>query len=219
KNVIGIKTIAETFMGNEPAYKVNAALPQLTISNKVDDGFEINVLSDIPFSEANAIARKYLLGKTFENGNKKVTINDLRLYGGDGKIVVETNVSGSMKGKLYFTGVPYYNDADSTIRVKDFNFEMHTKNALLKSANWLMHGTFVNMIEKRLVFSLADNIKSAKKMLQTSLANYDMGMGTTLKGRLDDLNVEGILLTKESIKASTVFKGKLNIQLNASLKK
>ena len=142
----------------------------------------------------------------------------MRLYGGDGKIIVETDVTGSLKGKLYFTGTPYYNAADSTIRVKDFNFEMHTKNALLKSANWLMHANFVNMIQKRLEFPLSSNIKDAKKMLQNSLANYNMGMGTTLKGRLDDLNVEGVILTRESIKASIVFKGKITILINPALK-
>ena len=214
KNIIGFQTITETFIGKEPAYKISNTPSQITISNKVDDGFEINVLSDIPISEVNDQARKYLLGKTFENGNKKITINDIKLYGSDGKIIVETAVTGSMKGKLYFTGAPYYDAADSTIRVKDFNFEMHTKNALLKSANWLMHATFVSMIKKRLEFSLGSNIISAKKMIQTSLANYDMGMGTKIKGRLDDLNVEGVLLTKESIKASIVFKGKLNILMN-----
>ena len=142
----------------------------------------------------------------------------MRLYGGEGKIIVETDVTGSLNGKLYFTGVPYYNSADSTIRVKDFNFEMHTKNALLKSANWLMHASFVNMIEKRLEFPLGSNIIESKKMLQKSLANYNMGMGTTLQCRLDDLNVEGVLLTRESIKASIIFKGKITILINPALK-
>jgi hypothetical protein len=218
KNTIGFKTITETFIGNEPPYKISPTPPQLSILNKIDDGFEINVLSDIPISEANTLARKYLLGKTFDNGNKKITINEMRLYGGDGKIIVETEVSGSLNGKLYFTGVPYYNPVDSTVRIKDFNFEMHTKNALLKSANWLMHGSFVNMIEKRMVFPLSDNIKEARKMIQTSLTNYNMGMGTTLNGKLDDLTVDGILLTRESIKASIVFKGKLTVLINPALK-
>jgi hypothetical protein len=218
KNTIGFKILTETYIGKEPAYKISPTPPQLNILGKVDDGFEINVLSDIPFSEANDMARKYLLGKTFENGKKKITINEMRLYGGDGKIIVETDVTGSLNGKLYFTGVPYYDAADSTVRVKDFNFEMHTKNALLKSANWLMHASFVNMIEKRLEFPLKSNLLEARKMIQSSLANYDMGMGTTLKGRLDDLNIEGILLTRESIKASIIFKGKLTIQVNPAFK-
>jgi hypothetical protein len=218
RNVIGFKTLTETFIGNEPPYKISATPPELNILSKVDEGFEINVLSDIPFSEVNTLTRKYLLGKTFENGKKKITINEIKLYGSDGKIVVETDVTGSMNGKLYFTGVPYFDAADSTIKVKDFNFEMHTKNALLKSANWLMHANFVNMIQKRLEFPLSSNIKEAKKMMQTSLASYDMGMGTKLKGILDDLNVEGVILTRESIKASIVFKGKLNIQVNPALR-
>lgn len=218
RNIIGFKTLTETFIGNEPPYKVSPTPPELNILSKVDEGFEINVLSDIPFSEVNTLTRKYLLGKTFENGKKKITINEIKLYGSDGKIVVETDVTGSMNGKLYFTGVPYFDAADSTIKVKDFNFEMHTKNALLKSANWLMHANFVNMIQKRLEFPLSSNIKEAKKMMQTSLASYDMGMGTKLKGILDDLNVEGVILTRESIKASIVFKGKLNIQVNPALR-
>ena len=218
RNTIGFKTITETFLGNEPSYKISSTPPQLNIINKIDDGFEINVLSDIPISEANTLARKYLLGKTFENGKKKITINEMRLYGGDGKIIVETDVTGSLNGKLYFTGVPYYNATDSTIRVKDFNFEMHTKNALLKSANWLMHASFVNMIEKRLEFPMGSNIIQAKKMLQASLTNYNMGMGVTLNGRLDDLNVDGILLTRESIKASILFKGKITILINPAVK-
>jgi hypothetical protein len=81
-----------------------------------------------------------------------------------------------------------------------------------------MHASFVNMIEKRLEFPLKSNLLEARKMIQSSLANYDMGMGTTLKGHLDDLNIEGILLTRESIKASIIFKGKLTIQVNPAFK-
>jgi len=65
---------------------------------------------------------------------------------------------------------------------------------------------------------LKSNLLEARKMIQNSLANYDMGMGTKLKGRLDDLTIEGILLTHESIKASIIFKGKLTIQVNPALK-
>ncbi len=213
-NVISFKTLTETFIGNEPAYSISPTPSQINIQNKINDGFEVNVLTDIPFTEANAMARKFILGKTFEGGGKKVTVNDMKLYGSNGKIVVETTVAGSIKGKLYFTGLPYYDAADSTIKVKDFDFELHTKGALLKTANWLMHGTFVKMIQKRIEFSLASNIKDSKKMIQKALSNYEMGMGTTLKGKLDDLVVEGVMLTHESIKASIAFKGNLNVEIN-----
>jgi hypothetical protein len=213
-NVISFKTLTETFIGNEPAYKVSPTPAQINIQNNINNGFEVNVLSDIPFTEATEMAKKYIVGKTFEGGGKKVTVKGMNLYGSNGKIIVAADVEGSVKGKIYFAGVPYYDIADSTIKVSDFDFELHTKGVLLKSAAWLMHGPIVKMIQKRLEFSMADNIKDSKKMLQKTLSSYEMGMGTTLKGKLDDFNIEGVMLTHESIKASIVFKGKLNVLVN-----
>ncbi len=213
-NIISFKTLTETFIGNEPAYKVSPAPGQINIQNNIDDGFEVNVLSDIPFTEATEMSKKYIVGKTFEGGGKKVTVKDLNLYGSNGKIIVAADVEGGVKGKVYFAGVPYYDAADSTIKVKDFDFELHTKGALLKSAAWLMHGPIVKMVQKKLEFSMASNIKDAKKMLQKTLSSYEMGMGTTLKGKLDGLEIEGVMLTHESIKASIAFKGKLNVMVN-----
>lgn len=56
------------------------------------------------------------------------------------------DVSGSYKGRVFFTGKPVYNPEKRTLEIAEPEFDIKTRNALLKSANWLMHGMILKKI-------------------------------------------------------------------------
>lgn len=218
KHNIGVKAVTECFIGKQAYNQELVPLPPLKIVNKLDDGFAITLIADIPFNIIDSIANRYLVNKTFSSGKKSVTINQLKLYGNNGKMMVEAVVSGSIKGKLYFEGLPYYDVATQSVKVKDLDFEMKTKNALLKSANWLAHGTIVNTIQEKLSFPLGDNINQTKDLIQKNIVNYKVTENVVVNGLLSKLDVDNIWLTPESVKAAVIFNGKLNVSLLKAVK-
>lgn len=212
KMSVGIKSYLETFMSTEaPKTTPNNNLPPLTIASKLDDSFLINVATDITYPVATEMARKQLQGKMFKQGKKTIIIKDIELYGSNGYLVVSVDVEGSARGKVYLTGIPYYDPEKQTISVKEFDFEMKTKNVLLKSANWLLHDTFLKMMQPYLSFPIGDKLADSRQMIQNQLSNNRIQKNILLNGNIQDLKIDTVVLTQESIKANAVMKGKITV--------
>jgi len=210
---IGIKALTECYVGKEPPTDSSSTLPNLKIVNKLDEGFSINLMSDIPFTTVDSLAKQFLVGKTFTSGKRAITINDMKLYANNDNMVVEATVSGSIKGKLYFMGKPYYDAEKSAIAIRNLDFELKTKNALLKTADWIAHGTIAKMIGEKMVFPLKDNIDQIKQQIQQNITNKEVVDNVIINGNLDDITIDEILMTPESIKLPIIFKGKLSVNL------
>jgi len=212
----GVRSVIETSVGSKPVSGTPGPLPKLQINNDIDDQVIVNASVDIPYSEINSQAARYLTGQTFSEGKRKVRIESVNIYGSNGKMVAETSLSGSLKGTIYFSGIPAFNTQDSTLFLKDFDFDISTKNFLVKSAAWIYQGGFRNMIAKQMVWSLAPEIKMFKKEINQQLKSYRLAEGVTLNGQVTRLMVTDIVLSQEGIKPFISAEGKLKVVFGSS---
>lgn len=207
----GMKSVLETFVGNRPSAKAPPPLPLLQINNDLKDELTINASLDIPFDEINLQTTKYAGGQTFSQGGRSVKVESINIYGSNGKLVAETRLSGSFKGTVYFKGIPAYNAKDSTLYLRDFDFDLSTRNVLIKSASWLYQGGFRNMIAKKMVWSLAPEIKMLFVEINNSLKSYPLAAGVTLKGQVNRITIDEITLTPDGVKPFVSAEGKMNV--------
>ncbi len=207
----GIKSVLETSVGPRPSAKAPAPLPQLQIKNDLKDELTINASLDIPFDEINQQATKYVGGQTFSQGGRSVKVEAINIYGSNGKLIAETRLSGSFKGTVYFKGVPTFNTKDSTLYLKDFDFDLSTRNVLVKSAAWLYQGGFRNMMAKEMVWSLAPEIKMLVDEINRSLKSYPLAAGITMKGQVNRISIDDILITPDGVKPFLSAEGKMNV--------
>ncbi|MFZ4401889.1 MAG: DUF4403 family protein [Bacteroidales bacterium] len=212
---MGVKSLVESYMGDEPKVIPNAGLPDFKMVKTMDNNFTINLLADISYKSADTLAKQFLKGKTFTQDKKSVTVVDIKVYGNNNKMVIGATLAGSLNGVIYFTGKPIYDSANSTVKITDIDFELETRNALLKTANWLLHNKFVKMIEPSLVFPLGNQLAQSKALIQKELTNNYISKNILLNGQLKDLNIENIFLTPESIKVAVNFKGNLSLSFEA----
>ncbi len=208
---MGIRSLVETYMGDEPKVIPNVDLPDLKMLKTLDNNFVINLMADISYKSADTLAKQFLKGKTFTQDKKSVTVTDIKVYGNNDRMVIGTILTGSLNGTIYFTGKPVYDSATATVKIAELDFELETRNALLKTANWLLHNRFVKMIEPSLIFPLGDKLAESKAIIQKELTNNYITKNVLLNGQLKDLNIENIFLTPESIKVAVNFKGNLNL--------
>jgi len=208
---IYVEGIAETSVGKEPSYTIRTALPPIKFENPDRSQFEINLMNQIPFSEADSLAARFLAGQTFSSGKKSITITGVRIYGSRGQLITETTVSGSIQGKLYFTGTPYFNKPDSTIRLRNFEFDVETRNILVKSANWLLNSKFRNVLEEIMVYPLGSDLLLLKTELENGLNGTELGMGFTAAANLKDIMPGDVFISPDAIQFPVIFKGSLNI--------
>ena len=195
-----------------PSGKV-AALPNIQSLKSPSDTFKVNLLADIPFVTINRIIKEEVGDSTFVFGTRRIRFETFRVYGTNGKMAVETTVSGSLKGLLYLTGTPYFNVADTTLRIKDLKFDFKTRNLLIGSASWLFSGKIERMVEKSIAIPFGPNIYGIETQIVQFFRHYPIGYGFELNGRLARLYVSDLFLSPESVKANVVFSGNLALSI------
>ena len=212
---LGINTLAETFMGAKPAASALIPLPVLKINEKMEEKFEVGLMTEIPFSQMKKIAMEQAGGKTYEfnDGKQKITVLDMEIYGHGDDLVVGTTLSGALNGKVFIKGKPYYDAASQSLKMKDLDYDLETKNGLLKTADWLAHGKFLKMMEPHFSIPVSAQLEEARKMIRENLTGDAMNKMVKLNGSLSELRPGAMFVRPEGIRAIIYAKGKLEVKV------
>lgn len=213
---LGLKTYIETAIGQKPVVATSKFEPEMYNVPKIADDFNINIVSFVTYPNAVKLLQQSLGGKVFEfqDGKRKVKIEQIDLWGNNGKLITALTLSGSINATVYLTGVPFYDPKTQQISLQQVNFELDTRNKLIKAANWLAHGTFTKMIENQAKFSIADQMKESMQKAQVYLNNYQISKGVFVKGKINDISPDKTYLTENAIVATVVAKGNMAIRID-----
>ena len=210
---LGVNAMIEANIGKKPAMPKRQPLPNYQQVSQIKPNFNIRLNVDVDMKKLKEIAQKEILGKTFEQGRKKVIINDFDIYGHDGFLVVAVHVEGAVKGTLYCVGKLHFDNNIQSLRITDFDFDMTTKNALMKTANWLLHKKFLNMIEPYLTISLKKEIDDVVQSSNEMLNGYAVMKGVVLNGKINSVTFNSIDITASSVIIRGSLKGSLNLEI------
>jgi len=210
---IAVECLNDVSFGAKPTFRENSILPPLRYVDDAPDDFQVRVATDIPFPEAERLAKNIMIGQVFESGKNKVKVEDVQLWGNNDRVVVNSKLSGSFNGNIYFIGKPAYNAQKNAIEIKDLDFHVDTKSFLLRSASWIFQGAIKNQMKKAMEYPLGEDIRALKTSLQESLTNYVIQPGVVLNGVVDSLTVENTLVTPTSIRVMLFSKGKVNVDV------
>lgn len=212
-----ITSDVECLLDNLPSSgKVNA-LPDIQQLKSPSDTFKINLLTDIPYATINRIIKDEMGDSTFVFGTRRIKFETFRVYGTNEKLAVETTVTGSIKGTLYLTGIPYFHPEDTTLRIKDLKFDIKTRNLMISSAKWLFSGKIERMIARSVAIPFKSNISETEQQISRFFNHYSLGYGFEVNGKLARLSVSELFLSPESVKANVVFSGNLSLGLVGAL--
>ena len=200
-------------MDNIPSSGKVTALPSIQPLKLASDTFKINLLTDIPFTTINRLITQQIGDSTFQFGSRRIKFETFRVYGTNEKMAVETKVSGSINGTLYLTGVPYFNEEDTTMRIKELKFDLKTRNVVMKSSKWLFNGKIERAITRSVVIPFKSNISGIEAQITRLIRHYPLVYRFELNGKLVRLTVSNLYLSPESVKANVVFLGNLSLGL------
>ncbi len=213
KHVSTIQGVAEIFTGKQPPSRINRVLPELTTAASLGDEFLANVVSYIGYEYLDSITRLMLVNTSYTFGKKKISITGVSVYGNENRMIIATDMTGSINGKVYFSGIPMYRVSDSSIILKDFQFSIQTKNILLKSASWLANSGIEKLISKKMAYPIGVEIRETYDMMAQSLNKYEIGQGFIMTGKLNGMEVQQPVLAPAGIIAPVSIKGKLSVKL------
>lgn len=211
---VGLKAQIESYMGSKPAVTKAIALPALKTTTSRPGAFNLNIAADATYTKISELAKTQLINKTFTEGKNSITITGLQLYGRNGKAVVEADVTGSIKGRIYFTGDMTYNPEKVAVEIQNPEFDINTKNALVKSANWLLNGLIIKKISPYLTYPVQQELDNARKEANKMLANYPVYNGIALQGQLNTLTVTAVNLIPGAVRLQANLKGNVKLKVD-----
>ena len=138
----------------------------------------------------------------------------MSIFGSEGRAVFVADVKGSVKGRIYFTGNMVYNPDKTAVEIQQPEFDLKTKNALLKSADWLLHGVILNKLTPFLTYSVKEDLDKMKAEANKMLTNYAVYDGVSLQGALNSVTVAGLSLVPGAVRISANVKGSTALSIS-----
>lgn len=201
-----------------------SALPAIFPPFRYDDrpaaekNFQLDIGSLVTYTEAERLAGESVLNETFESGGRSLTVNDIKLFGNNGKLIIELATTGSYNGKIYLSGIPEYDNRQNRLEIKQLDFTLETKSFLTKTASWLFKSTLKRKIQDNLNEVVTENLDSMRLQIEEQLSNQELAPGINLKGELDQLALGSTFLTPEGIEIVVSITGDLNLDVSGLTK-
>jgi len=193
-------------------------VPDITSFSR-KQGFNIYLDARLNYDSLTTILNQQVAGKQFDldKGPLKKTfiIKECKLYGsGNEKLIIKVNFTGSESGVIYFTGKPVYNKETHILELSDLDFDIQSKNALLKVADWLFSKKISTEIARQTKFDLTDYLDSAKNNLNGQL-NQEWIKGTRSYGNINSINLSGIYPLVNWLLIRTHCEGDLSVKIES----
>lgn len=222
---LGFRSDIAVITGYKPEPVELRPLPKLQLQSRVDSTFNLYFNANVSYAFATEYAKKEFVGKEmqFDNGLQLVTINDMNFFNNGDKIGMMLDINALLKngifkkkfkGVIYALGTPYYNDSTQTLSIKNFEFDIKSRDALVGTAEWLLKNNLRKKIEEKLNFPMKEQLEKAQKVADESLNNAKIP-GMKLKGKVDSIKPQSIKLSEENIQLIIQSTGRLNVLLNS----
>jgi hypothetical protein len=211
---LGLKCTMLTMVGQEPKNVFDKESVTFKPVATVPDKTTATVAAISTYESASRIITKNFQGKEFASGSRKITVQKVDLWSKDGKMIIALDMTGSINGSIYLSGIPNYNSVTKEIYFEQMDYVLNTKGLLTKTANWLLQGLILRKIQENCRYSIKENLDDGKKSLLPYLNNYSPMKGVFVNGTLNDFEFEKVELTNEAIIAFITTSGKLNIKID-----
>lgn len=211
---LGLKCSMQTMVGQQPKSSFNKDGIVFKPVTKVPEKTTATIAAVSTYESASRVITKNFQGKEFASGNRKIVVQKVAIWAKDGKMIIELDMTGSISGEIYLSGIPNYNTITKEIYFDQMDYVLNTKGILTKTANWLLQGTILKKIQENCRYSIKENLDEAKKNMLPYLANYSPMKGVFVNGTLADFEFEKVELTNDAIIAFINTSGKVNVKID-----
>jgi Domain of unknown function (DUF4403) len=211
---LGLKCTMQTMVGEQPEITFDKNAVSFKPVTKVPDKTTATVAAISTYESASRIITKNFQGKEFASGSRKIVVQKVDLWAKDGKMIIELDMTGSINGSIYLSGIPNYNTITKEIYFEQMDYVLNTKGLLTKTANWLLQGVILKKIQESCRYSIKENLDEGKKSLLPYLNNYSPMRGVFVNGTMNDFEFEKVELTNDAIIAFITTTGKMNVRID-----
>jgi uncharacterized protein DUF4403 len=212
---IYIGLAAKPLISSEKPQEHLTMVPNISdFSNRT--GFNIFLDAVLNYDSLSNIVTSQLKGKRFDlTSSKYIIVNECMLYGmANENLVIKVSFEGSEKGIFYLTGKPVFDPITKIIELSDLDFDIKSKNTLLKTAAWLFNKRIVNELKKYSRFDLTSYINTALISINQQL-NKEWMKGIQSNGRMDEIKIVNFYPLREHLIVRSNCSGTLSVKVDA----
>ena len=211
---LGLKCTMQTMVGLKPKNTFDRKDIQFKAVTKIPEKLTANIAAISTYESASRIISSNFRGKEFASGSRKIVVQNVSLWQKDSKIIIALEMTGSINGTIYLSGIPNYNSVTKEIYFDQMDYVLNTKGLLTRTANWLMQGVILKKIQENCRYSIKENLEEGKKSLLPYLNNYSPMKGVFVNGSTNDFEFEKVEVTNKAIIAFITTTGKMNVRID-----
>ena len=211
---LGLKCNMQTMVGLKPKSNFDRDAVQFKAVSKIPEKLTANIAAISTYESASKIISSNFNGKEFASGSRKIVVQNVALWQKDGKIIIALDMTGSINGTIYLSGIPNYNSVTKEIYFDQMDYVLDTKGLLTRTANWLLQGVILKKIQENCRYSIKENLEDGKKSLLPYLNNYSPMKGVFVNGTTNDFEFEKVEVTNKAIIAFITTTGKMNVKID-----
>ena len=211
---LGLKCSMQTMVGLKPKNTFDKTAIQFKAVTKIPEKLTANVAAISTYESASRIISSNFQGKEFAAGSRKIVVQKVDLWQKDGKIIIALDMTGSINGTIYLSGIPNYNAVTKEIYFEQMDYVLSTKGLLTRTANWLLQGVILKKIQGNCRYSIKENLEEGKKSLLPYLNNFSPMKGVFVNGTMNDFDFEKVEVTDKAIIAFITTTGKMNVKID-----
>lgn len=210
---------AKPIISFEKPVEQSSWLPNITDFNN-RPGFNIFMDARLNYDSLSNILSAQINGQSFDLNKgvvkKKFVFKHCSIYGsGNEKLVIKVDFSGTDEGTLYLVGKPVFDNTTRMLEIKEIDFDMRSKDALLKAADWLFNRKIVTEISRYAKYDLNSYIDTAKSRINQQL-NQEWMKGIYSRGNITDLKLAGIFPMSKHLVIRSNCSGYLSVKVESA---
>lgn len=201
----------------EKTATITTPVPDLSSSENAG-GFNIFLEAALQYDSLSKVLNGYLAGKRFDVTEgifkKHIIVNNTTVSGdSSGNLLIGIDFTGSFEGKIYLNGKPVYDTAKGSIEVQDLDYDLRTRNLLLKTAKWLFNKRIITEMKKYTSFDLSQYYDTAAVAMNQWI-NREWTKGISGSGKVEQLTLTGVYALPQHLLIRSNCTGKLSVQVS-----
>ncbi len=209
---LGTTSLIDVTLGQKPISVANKNLPPLKVNQPLEDQFDLQLPFEIQYQYLKDAINNEFGGTEYEAGKKKFKLDSVDLYANGNKLVIESFISGDVAGRVFLSGIPSFNSEKKELYLKDLDYDVKTKKAILKLASWVFKSTFKDKMEKEMRYSLKEDLDSVEDNINDFLrSSFAEGKNTSVTFDLKSMNIDEVYLDNFKLSGFVESQGELKV--------
>lgn len=211
---VGISARPQISFSPAPSYKTVVPLISDFSERK---GFNLFVDAVMDYDSLSQLLTRQLYHKRIdmEKIGKYIIIERCEIYGvHNERLIIKIEFSGPDQGTMYLTGKPYFNREKNHIEIRDIDYDIRTRDMLIRTAKWLFNRRIINTLNHYSVFDITAYTDSLMTKVNTQF-NRQWQRSVSSSGAVNAMQVIGIYPFMDKLVLRCNISGELAIRVDA----